>query len=139
MRGVWEKMVIDLDLSQNIVFTGHIPEEDKKEFLRGCAALVLPSFAEGLALTPLEAFAMKKPVLLADIPSSHEIVDDGVDGFIIGAKDVDKWSEKIILVLSNKIASENMGMNGRMKVERKFNLVRVLNDIELLYSRLKKE
>lgn len=138
MRDKWEKMVSELELNHNIEFTGHISEEKKLELLSKCSALLLPSFSEGLSLVLLEAFAMSKPVLAADVEASYEIVAEGVDGFILGGQDVDRWSEKIIFLLSNKTVCQNMGVKGRMKVENKFSLLKVLNNMESLYSELKR-
>jgi glycosyltransferase involved in cell wall biosynthesis len=133
MRKEWEKMVIGLNLSQNIIFVGFISQEKKMTLLSKCSALVLPSFVEGFALTPLEAFAMGKPVLLSNIPPSHELVDDGVDGFILPPHDPSKWSEKIFLILSNRQLAEKMGQCARRKMEEKFDIALIHDKIQQLY------
>jgi glycosyltransferase involved in cell wall biosynthesis len=136
MRNSWQQQVAEMNLNHNIIFTGYLSNERKMELLSKCSALVLPSYVEGLPLAPLEAFAMGKPVLLADIASSHEIVDNGTDGFILPHNDEYKWAESILHLLRNKRICEEMGKRGRFKVQSKFNLEISLDAMELLYSDL---
>lgn len=59
-----------------------------------CSALVLPNRFEGFWLVLLEAFAMNKPVLVADVKLHDKIVDEGIHGFIFSAHDLVRSSEK---------------------------------------------
>lgn len=136
MREKWEKMVLELNLTHNVEFTGYVSQERKAELLSRCSALLLPSLFEGFGLVLLEAFAMSKPVLVADVKPFDEVVDDGIDGYILSAHDPHEWSEKIVSVLLNKTLSENLGKQGRLKVENKFSIKTTLDKIELLYRRL---
>jgi glycosyltransferase involved in cell wall biosynthesis len=139
MRNEWEKMVRDMNLSRNIIFVGYISQKEKIDLLSKCSALVLPSFVEGFALTPLEAFAMSKPALLSNIPSSRELVDDNVDGFILPPHDKSKWAEKIIFLLSNKKISERMGQNARKKMQEKYDISVIHSKMQQLYIELSKK
>jgi glycosyltransferase involved in cell wall biosynthesis len=136
MRDKWEKMVSELNLDQNIEFTGYVTHEKKIELLSKCSSLLLPSVIEGFGLVLLEAFAMSKPVLVSDQRVFYEVVDDGVDSFILPTHDASKWAEKIIFLLSNKTICQDMGNKGRLKVESKFNIDNGVEKIELLYKQL---
>jgi glycosyltransferase involved in cell wall biosynthesis len=136
MRNEWEKRVYELKLNHAIEFTGHVSHQRKVQLLSECSALVLPSLFEGFGLVLLEAFALCKPVLVADVKPYDEIVDDGEDGFILPAHDSIKWSEKIIFILSNNTISENMGKKGRLKVEERFNKDKIIDRMEALYTDL---
>ena len=139
MRNGWERKVSELDLNKNIVFTGHVPEKKKIELLSKCSALLLPSIYEGFGLVLLEAFAMSKPVLVANTSPYDEIVDEGVDGFMVPAHDPNKWAEKILFLLSNKTICREMGNNGRLKAEKKFSIHDVVDHIESLYIDLQSQ
>jgi glycosyltransferase involved in cell wall biosynthesis len=129
----WRKLAAKLGLTRNIQFTEYIDQERKIDILSKSSALVLPSITEGMPVVALEAFALYKPVLLSDIEPHRDIVDDGVDGFLIPAHDISKWSEKIIYVLSNKNTSRDMGQSARLKVQNQFNMSKSLREIESLY------
>lgn len=137
MEDAWKKTTLDLGLHQSIEFMGYVSEEKKLELLRNCSALVLPSTVEGQGIAALEALAMSKPILLSDIEPSYEIVSNGIDGFII-PNQPEKWSEGIILLLSNMQLCKRMGNAGRIKVEKNYPLQRLVNEMELTYLELLK-
>jgi glycosyltransferase involved in cell wall biosynthesis len=136
MRHKWEKMVSDMGLTQSIEFTGYVADEKKVELLSKCSALLLPSFVEGFGLVILESFAMSKPVLVADVKPASELVNDGIDGFILPVNNPTKWSEKVSYLLDNKEICRKMGINARTKLERKYSLEFVIDNIESLYLSL---
>jgi glycosyltransferase involved in cell wall biosynthesis len=132
-------MVSDMELTRSIEFTGYITDEKKVVLLSKCSALLLPSFVEGFGIVILESFAMSKPVLVADIQPTNEIVDDGIDGFILPANNPTKWSEKISFLLNNKDVCRKMGISARNKLETKYSLNFVLNEMESLYLSLSRK
>jgi glycosyltransferase involved in cell wall biosynthesis len=101
--------------------------------------LALPSFVEGFGLVILEAFAMVKPVLVADVKPLSELVCNNIDGFVLPVDSPKKWAEKLIYILSNKKICKKMGKAGRVKVEKEYNLDRVVNNMESLYQSLLRE
>jgi glycosyltransferase involved in cell wall biosynthesis len=131
----WKKLVLQLGLDKNVIFTGYVSQKRKIEILSRSAALLLPSLAEGMPIVALEAFALYKPALLSDIEPHHDIVCDGIDGFLIPPYDMDKWTEKIIFILLNKQTREDMGRRARFKVENQFNLTGTLREMSSLYTR----
>jgi glycosyltransferase involved in cell wall biosynthesis len=133
MRSKWEKLVSDNNLSNNVEFRGFVSEHDKKDLLRTCSALVFPSLVEGFGLVLLEAFAMAKPVLVNDVKPFDEIIDNGIDGFLLPTSNQDIWSEKIITLLSDKGLCEIMGQHARKKVEEKYNASSIYGKMEQLY------
>ena len=134
MSEEWKKIAYNIGLEDKIVFTAFVPTDKKMDFFSKCSALVLPSITEGLPTVVLESFAMSTPVILSDIPPHRDIVKDGVDGFLVASNDIEKWSEKIIYLLSNKDACRKMGLNGRSKVEKDFSSQSVINKFESLYK-----
>ena len=136
MRKKWEKRVTDLNLQENIKFVGYISDKEKINLLSRSSALVLPSFVEGFGLVILEAFAMEKPVLVADVKPLSELVYNNIDGFVLPVNSPKKWAEKLIYMLSNKEICEKMGKQGRLKVEKEYSLQRVVNNMESLYQGL---
>jgi glycosyltransferase involved in cell wall biosynthesis len=131
----WKKMVLQLGLNKNVSFTESVSQERKIEILSKSSALLLPSIAEGMPIVALEAFALRKPVLLSDIEPHRDIVCDGIDGFLIPPYDKNKWAEKIVFVLSNRQTREDMGRRARYKVENQYNLSGMLKEMTSLYIR----
>jgi glycosyltransferase involved in cell wall biosynthesis len=71
----------------------HIPREQMATMYQGADALVLPSLFEGSALATYEALASGLPVITT--PNAGSIVRDGVDGFLVGPRDIDALADRI--------------------------------------------
>ena len=93
-----EDLVLQLGLSNQIVFTGYISKEDLSCFYCAADLFVFPSMYEGFGFPPLEAMSYECPVIASDIPIFHEIYGDAVMYFELGNK-VD-LSKKISNALS---------------------------------------
>lgn len=78
-------------------------------------------YPEGLSNVLLESCACGRPIITTNRAGCKEVVDDGVNGFVIKEKNSQDLIEKIekFLALSYK-ARMNMGLAGRKKVEREF-------------------
>jgi glycosyltransferase involved in cell wall biosynthesis len=66
-RGREERKFREMVSGLDVDFKGFVSEQEKKELLRRCSALVLPSRFEGWGIVVLEAAACGKPVIVSDI------------------------------------------------------------------------
>ncbi len=137
LRQEWQELVYSHNLHNSVSFLGHISNRKTKyEILAKASAVVFPSISEGFAMVPIEAFQMSKPLLISNVRPSDEIVDDGVDGYLLPPYDPDKWAEKILFLLNNPDICRQMGSKGRLKVLETFNMPAVLNNMERVYKSL---
>lgn len=101
-------------LSENIIFYGWQNAESIKEQLDDAKVMLLPSFAEGLPVVIMEAFARKKPVISTYIAGIAELVDDN-NGWLIPAGSISDLVEAIdsALCTSNEqlMSKGQMGFN----------------------------
>ncbi len=95
---------------------------DMEEIYRQIQCTVLPTFyAEGMSNVLLESLASGRPIITTDRPGCGEIVDDGKNGFIVKAKDTDDLVDKIKRFIDlDHETRKQMGLNGRKKVEERF-------------------
>jgi len=79
------------------------------------------TYFEGMSNVLLEGAAMAKPLIATNVPGCREIVDDGVNGYLVEPKSVKSLIDTIEKFLSlNEIEKKNMGLASRRKVERNF-------------------
>ena len=134
MKEEWHNLARTLGISDNVLFAGHISHDSKMDLLGSCSALALPSVFEGFGLVILESFAMKKPVLVADIHPFDELVEHEIDGFLIAHDDPHVWAMAIIRLLTNTKLTRKMGENGAMKQINKFGFEKYVASMESLYG-----
>ena len=110
---------------------------DVPRILADTDVLVLPSTAEGLPNVVLEAMAMRCPVIATDVGGTGEVLEDGVNGFLLPAPiPAGILCEKLEFLLANPGERERMGRIGRTKVEREFDFRRNVNRYEDLFYRV---
>ena len=68
------KNLKNMNLKNNIIFTGYVPEEEVKYLFQKALFLIFPSFYEGFGLPPLQAMACGTPVITSNVSSLPEVV-----------------------------------------------------------------
>ena len=103
-----------------IVYHGRIPDVTVIHKISSCT--ILPSFyPEGMNNVLLESCSLGRPVITTDRPGCREIVDDGVNGFIVKQRDSQDLIEKVEKFLGLSWEERKaMGLAGRAKVEKEF-------------------
>lgn len=95
--------------------------EDVRPFICGCDAVVLPSYREGVPKAVLEAMAMEKPVIAADVPGSRETVEGGKNGFLAKVKNAKSLEEAMVkMIEAGEAARREMGKYSREKALKEF-------------------
>ncbi len=88
MRADVEARVREHGIGDHVEITGWINERQVREYLEASRCMVLPSFAEGLPVVIMEAFAMGRPVISTYTAGIPELVREGHNGWLVPAGDV---------------------------------------------------
>lgn len=112
MRSALEAQVADEGLTEAVQFLGQLPYDEMPELYRSGDALVLPSRAEGLPRTVLEAMATNVPVVCSDLEQVTPVI--GEAGTTISVGDVSGFSAGLVRALSGEYE------DGRQMVEAEF-------------------
>lgn len=96
--------------------------EDVRPYIAASDCVVLPSYREGTPRTLLEAAAMGKPLIAADVPGCREVVEHGRNGFLCRVRSAADLAEKIIeFAKLTAVDRSSMGRASRTKIELEFN------------------
>ncbi len=107
-----------------IEYSGWI--DDVRPAYRDCHVFVLPSFyREGVPRTLLEALATGRAVITTDMPGCRETVDEGVNGFLVPAKDVMSLAQAMERFILNPVLIKKMGIQSRKIAEEKYDVHKV--------------
>jgi glycosyltransferase involved in cell wall biosynthesis len=127
-------LITERNLQDRIILLGR--RNDIPELLSISNVFVLTSIREGLPRSAMEAMAMEKPVVAYNIRGVRDLIEDGINGFLVPFGDVKALSEKIIYLMKHPEITEEMGKKGREKVEREFSLDVILLQMEALYKEI---
>jgi glycosyltransferase involved in cell wall biosynthesis len=98
MRDHLRRRAADLEVSDRVHFIGEI--EDVRPVLGALDVFVLPSVAvESFSNAALEAMSMARPVILSDIGGAREMIDDGVEGYVVSATELQARLPALIAAL----------------------------------------
>lgn len=116
----YKSVLEELNSNGMIVYHGRINDISGMHRISCCT--VHPSFyPEGMSNVLLESCACARPIITTDRPGCGEVVDDGVNGFVVKQRDSEDLIRKIRKFLSLSVEErEKMGINGRKKVEKEF-------------------
>ncbi|HEX7998755.1 MAG TPA: glycosyltransferase family 1 protein [Pyrinomonadaceae bacterium] len=102
--------VKELGLSQTVVLTGYLPDDDLCALYSSCRAFVYPSLYEGFGLPPLEAMACGAPVVASRIESISEVVGDAA--MLFAPTDTAELTRSIIALLQDENLRRRMSDKG---------------------------
>jgi glycosyltransferase involved in cell wall biosynthesis len=100
---------------------------------------VLPSYREGLSLSLLDAAMMQKKIIASDVDGNPEVVEDGVSGLLVPAKNAEKLAEAMIWLLESPKEANEMAKVARKKYESEFNFDKIFAEKMLPLYNNKKE
>lgn len=119
--GGMRKQIEDLIESsgvKNISYLGYKSEVAK--YLSAADIFVLPSSIEGFPLSILEAMSMRLAVIASDVGAVAEVLDNGVDGFVVTPGSATEIAEIIVKLEADRKLLEEVKVRARNKVEENY-------------------
>lgn len=93
-------------------------QENIADFWANTHIAVLPSYREGLPKSLLEAASCGRPIVTTDTSGCKEIVQNGVNGFLVPVRDVGKLANAMEKLILSAALRQKMGQAGRKMVEQ---------------------
>jgi sugar transferase (PEP-CTERM/EpsH1 system associated) len=109
---------------------------DVPDVMRGLDCFVLPSLAEGISNTILEAMATGLPVLATGVGANVELVAHAETGVVVAAGEPEPMAQQLAWLAGNPAQAAAMGRAGRVRVEQKFSLGAMVAAYEGVYQRV---
>ena len=114
MRGEIERLIDQFGLRGRVRITGYLSNQGVFQEILAARALVLPSFAEGLPACLLRGAGTGRPVISTSIAAHSELIEPGVNGWLIPAGAVEPLVDAMAEVLTADPAElERMGRAAR--------------------------
>lgn len=129
-RARLEKIIKDKGLEGKVVLAGR--REQAARYLTAFDLFVLPSVKEGFPWAVLEAMAAKLPVIATKVGAVPEIIEDGVNGYIVEPKNPEQISKRVMSLLDNNSRAQEMGIQAHQRILFAFNIETTIHQIEKL-------
>ncbi len=133
-RASAEWMVRQKGLTRDVIFFG---KQNQVHELLNCAdVLLLPSELESFGLAALEGMACGVPAICSRVGGVAEVIRDGVEGYLVAARDVKTMAARALDILTNAERRAQMGKAARERALSQFCSNNIIPLYEKLYERV---
>lgn len=128
LRPELESLSHELGLWDHVRFTGVLRQDDIVPLYEAANCFCLPSFQtdsgdrDGIPNVIAEAMSMELPVVSTDCSGIPELVEDGVNGYVVPQRSVQPIAEKLLTLAVDPELRSRLGKNGRQKILRVFDV-----------------
>lgn len=128
-----QKYAERLGIRDRVIFTGLVSRGRIPDMISLMDIVVHVSLREGLARVIPQAMAMERPVIAFDLDGSREIIEDGVNGFLVRPRDVKGLASAMRRLIKNPDLIREMGTEGRKRIEPHFDRNYMVSEIVKIY------
>ena len=125
-----------LGIAHRIGHIGWIDGDDKRALIADTIINVLPSYNEGLPMTILETMAQGIPSVTTRIASIPEVVDDGINGYMIEPGDIVALADTLKSLANNRELRITLSRNAFLTISERFSLPKSIDRLEKIYHSL---
>lgn len=129
-----QRRIEQLDLTQTVRLLGN--RSDVADLLAECDVFVLPSIAEGMPVTLMEAMASGLPVVATDVGGVAAVVENGTTGTLVPPGDAQALAEALGAYVADESLRRRHGDAGRARVAARFSMSAMLSRYTALYDTL---
>lgn len=130
-----KKQTERLGLHENVRFLGY--RGDVQNVMSQLDFVVLSSLWEGLPLTPIEAFSVGKTVIGTAVDGTPEIIRDGIDGYLVEARNSELLSEKMNYLIEYPNVRKRLELQAKERYQNEFSFEKLANEYMKFYQNLR--
>ena len=106
LRSKLQQLSCDLEIEHNVIFAGY--KDNIENWLQKSRIFVLTSDSEGLSLSMMEAMMCGLPVVVSDVGDLADLVEDGVNGYLVPRRSPNLFAMRLIELLKNSQKLESL-------------------------------
>lgn len=118
------RLIVNDENKDKIIFTGQ--QNDVESIMNCCDIGVLSTYTEGISNSVMEFMALGKTVIVTGGGGTAELLENGKSGFIIESQKPDLLADKILSLLADSNALENIGIEAKKRIENEFSMNKML-------------
>jgi L-malate glycosyltransferase len=123
-----------LGIADRVQFTGGV--DNPADYLRAADVFVLPSVAEGMSNSLLEAMATALPCAVSAIGGNTDLIEDGITGRLVNSPTAEAWTQTLLGLLDDPARAQRLGAAARRRIDQEFALSVVVDRYVDIYRRM---
>jgi 1,2-diacylglycerol 3-alpha-glucosyltransferase len=132
-KNTLEKLTQQLGITDKVIFTGFVPDEDLPYFYKLCRCYIIASIAELLSLTTLQAMASGLPIIAVNAGALGELVKDKMNGYLYKEGDIPAIVQHIEDIITHDELYTKMSEKSLEYVQQ-HDIYKTLESFEKLYQ-----
>ena len=128
-----QNLANQLQIAERVRFLGRQSREQVAAAMRRCTVFALPSRYEGLGCVYLEAMCVGKPVIGCRGQGIAEIVQHGINGFLVGPDNERELSLALAMILHDESRRRNLGAAARNTILERLTLEEQAQNLARIY------
>jgi glycosyltransferase involved in cell wall biosynthesis len=126
----------ELQVLDAVICEGPKRSDQLAPYYRAAKVLLVPSAHEGLPMVMIESLQCGTPCIATNVSGHPEIIEQGVNGFLVDVDRPDQMADRVIEILSNDNLHCTMSAAAPRIVRERFGLEREANEYLALYESL---
>lgn len=118
-----------------VSFLGAVNNDELPNLLASASVCVMPSHAEAMSLTWLEALSTGRPLVASRIGPGPEVVEDGVSGLLCDPHDSGSIATAVTTLLADPSLRDRLAQSARRRVMERFSIEALVVQNENFYKR----
>jgi len=111
-----------LGIEQNIIWKGQVEHDEVIRLYTVMDVVAVPSRFEGFGLSAAEAMAAGVSVVASAVDGLMEVIEDGVNGYLVPVNNIKRLSIALVNVLSKKQKSVDIANKGKEHIKNNFSV-----------------
>ena len=136
LKEKFKSTVKQIKCEKNFIFAGLVPPSNIPSLINSIDTLIHLSRREGLARALPQAMAASKPIVAFDYDGAGEVCLNEKTGLLVDRGDQEEVIKSILRLAKDQKLCERLGQSGRLFVQDKFTIERMVDDQYRLYKRL---
>jgi glycosyltransferase involved in cell wall biosynthesis len=134
--GALRKKAAELGIGERIELPGWLGQNERDEQLARASVFCLPSYAEGLPMSMLEAMAAGTAVVASNVGGIPETIVDGDNGLLAPPRDEEALAGRLAQVLGDEALRSRLAQRARVTIEQHYSTEVVCGQLSALYREL---
>ena len=131
-----EILITKLNLESKVDLLGWVDEEAKQKLLEESMIFCLPSYTEGFPMSLIEAWQHKVVPIASNVGGIPDVLIDKVNGLLIKPGDINRLSENLELIISNKKLYISLQIEAERTYKKSFENTKIDANLSKIYASL---